>query len=258
MPTDIHPTAIIEPGAELDEGVTIGAYAYIGAKVKIAKGTEVMHHATVDGATTMGHDNEVHPYAYVGGKTHDLKYKGGCPGLMIGNGNVFREYTTVHCATTEEFNTIVGDNNLLLAYSHIAHECIVGNHLVMSSHAALGGHVQIGDRVNIGWGAGLHQFCRVGDYAMVGAASKVVQDVPPYMIADGSPAMVRTTNKVGLERAGFTAEDINLVRRVFKMFYKEGLNRGQAAEKLSAQISADSEIAKTFLAFVQGSERGLS
>jgi UDP-N-acetylglucosamine acyltransferase len=258
MATDIHSTAIIEPGAELDEGVTVGAYAYIGAKVKIGKGTEVMHHATVDGVTTMGEDNEVHPYAYVGGKTHDLKYKGGCPGLKVGSGNVFREFTTVHCATAEGTETVVGDHNLMLAYSHIAHECIVGNHLVMSSHAALGGHVQIGDRVNIGWGAGLHQFCRVGDYAMVGAASKVVQDVPPYMIADGSPAMVRTTNKVGLERAGFTSEDINLVRRVFKMFYKEGLNRRQASEKLNAAVSEENPIVTTFLAFVDGSERGLS
>jgi len=258
MPTDIHATAIIEPGAELEEGVLVGAYAYIGAQVKIAKGTVVMHHATVDGATTMGNDNEVHPYAYVGGKTHDLKYKGGCPGLSIGNRNVFREFTTVHCATIEDTFTIVGDHNLLLAYSHIGHECLVGNHLVMSSHAALGGHVQIGDRVNIGWGAGLHQFCRVGDYAMVGAASKVVQDVPPYMIADGSPAMVRTTNKIGLERAGFSPEDINLVRRVFKMFYKEGLNRRQAAEKLNAEIGENNELVKTFLAFVQASERGLS
>lgn len=258
MATDIHPTAIIESGAELDEGVIVGAYAYIGARVKIAKGTEVMHHATVDGATAMGENNEVHPYAYVGGKTHDLKFKGGFPGLKIGSANVFREFTTVHCATTEGADTIIGDNNSLLAYSHIAHECTVGNHLVMSSHSALGGHVEIGNQVNIGWGSGLHQFCRVGDYAMVGAASKVVQDVPPFMIADGSPAMVRTTNKVGLERAGFSAEDINLVRRVFKMFYKEGLNRRQAAEKLCAETSEDNQLVKTFLAFIQASERGLS
>ena len=164
----------------------------------------------------------------------------------------------MHCATTEGTETIVGDNNLILAYSHIAHECIVGNHLVMSSHAALGGHVEIGDYVNIAWGAGLHQFCRVGDHAMVGAASKVVQDVPPFMIADGNPAMVRTTNKIGLERAGFSPDDVNLARRVFKMFYKEGLNRRQATERLSVQMDADNEIVKKFLTFVQGSERGLS
>jgi UDP-N-acetylglucosamine acyltransferase len=258
MATQIHPTAIIEKGAELDDGVIVGAYAYIGPRVKIAKGTEVMHHATVDGATTMGEDNEVHPYAYVGGKTHDLKYKGGIPGLKIGSKNVFREFTTIHCATTEGTDTILGNNNLILSYSHVAHECIVGNHLVMSSHAALGGHVKVGDHVNVGWGSGLHQFCRVGDFSMVGAASKIVQDVPPYMIADGNPAIVRTTNKIGLERAGFSADDIALIRRVFKAFYKEGLNRRQAAEKLRSDVSMDHRIVQTFLVFVGDSERGLS
>jgi len=258
MSTDIHPTAIIEPGCELDEGVTVGAYAYIGPKVRIGKDSEVMHHATVDGATTMGQGNEVHPYAYVGGKTHDLKFKGGTPGLRIGDRNVFREFTTIHCATSEASETIVGHDNLVLAYSHIAHECVVGNHLVMSSHAALGGHVQIGDHVNVGWGAGVHQFCRVGNFGMVGAASKVVQDVPPFMIADGSPAMVRTTNKVGLERAGFSSEEIALARRVFKLFYKEGLNRRQATEQLCTIAAREHMIVETFLKFVGDSERGLS
>ena len=258
MATKIHPTAIIEPGAELDEGVIVGAYAYIGAKVKIANGTQVMHHATVDGATTMGADNEVHPYAYVGGKTHDMKFQGGIQQLMIGSGNVFREFATIHCATSEGFVTSLGDRNLILAYSHIAHECRVGNHLVMSSHSALGGHVEVADHVNIGWGAGVHQFCRIGDYAMVGATSKVVQDVPPYMISDGSPASVRTPNKVGLERAGFSKEEISLIRRIFKVFYKEGHNRMQAAEKLNEAGVASTAIATKFLAFLETSERGLS
>ena len=258
MAITIHPTAIIEDGAELDDGVTVGAYAYIGAHVKIGKGTEVMHHATVDGATSMGPGNEVHPYAYVGGKTHDLKYRGGVQGLEIGSSNVFREFTTVHCATAEGLVTRVGDHNLILSYSHIAHECIVGNHLVMSSHSALGGHVEVGDHVNIGWGVGLHQFCRIGDYAMAGAASKVVQDVPPFMIADGNPAMVRTTNKVGLERAGFASADISLVRRMFKLYYKEGLNRRQASEKLAADAECGNPLVKRFLAFAESSERGLS
>ena len=258
MVTDIHPTAVIEPGAELEAGVTIGAYAYIGAQVKIAKGTVVMHHATVDGATSMGVDNEVHPYAYVGGKTHDLKYKGGVQRLQIGSGNVFREFSTVHCATTEDQITILGDHNLVLSYSHIAHECVVGNHLIMSSHAALGGHVVVGDHVNVGWGAGVHQFCRLGDHAMVGAASKVVQDIPPYMISDGSPAAARTINKIGLERAGFSKEEISLARRVFKAFYKDGLNRSQALEKLKATEDLDSRVVKTFLDFTAHSQRGLS
>ena len=258
MATAIHPTAIIESGAELDDGVIVGAYAYIGSCVKIAKGTEVMHHATIDGVTTIGEDNEVHPYAYVGGKTHDKKFKGGLQRLQVGSGNVFREYVTVHCATSEELLTKVGNNNLILAYSHIAHECEVGNHLVMSSHAALGGHVIVGDHVNVGWGVGVHQFCRLGDYCMVGAASKAVQDVPPYMISDGNPATARTINKVGLERAGFSKDDISLARRVFKAFYKDGLNRTQAIECLRENEDIEHPVVKTFLQFTAGSQRGLS
>jgi UDP-N-acetylglucosamine acyltransferase len=258
MTTEIHPSAIIEHGAELDDDVSVGPFAYIGPHVQIGRGTEVMHHATVDGATTMGAHNEVHPYAYVGGKTHDMKYQGGVQGLTIGAGNIFREFSTIHCATSEAQITSLGNNNLILAYSHIAHECQVGNHLVMSSHSALGGHVEVGDRVNIGWGVGVHQFCRIGDYAMVGATSKVVQDVPPYMISDGSPSGVRTPNKVGLERAGFSKEDISLIRRIFKVFYKEGLNRRQATAKLEADGVGDAAIVIRFLAFLKASERGLS
>ena len=258
MATNVHPTAIIEQGAELDEDVTVEAYAYIGAHVSIAGGTTVMHHATVDGATVLGRDNEVHPYAYVGGKTHDLKYRGGIQRLQIGDRNVFREFTTIHCATAEEQITLIGNDNVVLSYSHVAHECVIGNHLVMSSHAALGGHVIVGDHVNIGWGAGIHQFCRMGDYSMAGAASKVVQDVPPYMISDGNPAVARMVNKVGLERAGFSNDEILLARRVFKAFYKEGLNRSQAFEKLRTSEDMENIIVKNFTDFVVASERGLS
>lgn len=254
----IHPTAIIETGAELDPGVEVGAYAYIGAKVRIGKGTRVLHHATVDGMTTLGMDNEVHPYAYVGGKTHDLKYRSGIHRLEVGSRNVFREFSTVHCATREDLMTRVGDDNVILAYSHIAHECIVGNYLVMSSHSALGGHVEVGDHVNIGWGVGIHQFCRIGDYAMAGACSKVVQDVPPFMIADGNPATVRLHNKVGLERAGFSTEDVGLIRRIFKIFYKEHLNKGQAIDRVQSEGLAERPLAQRFIAFVSASERGLA
>jgi len=258
MATSVHPTAIIEQGAELDENVTIGPYAFVGARVTIAGGTVVMHHATVDGVTSLGRDNEIHPYAYVGGKTHDLKYCGGEQRLKIGARNVFREYTTIHCATTDDQLTLIGNDNVILSYSHIAHECEVGNHLVMSSHAALGGHVIMGDHVNVGWGSGVHQFARVGDHSMIGATSKVVQDVPPYMITDGSPATARTVNKVGLERSGFSKEDISLIRRVFKIFYKEGLNRSQAIEKLKTTEDAKSIIVRNFIDFAAASERGWS
>ena len=255
--TKIHGTAIIESGAELDSDVEVGAYAYIGSRVKIAGGTRVMHHATVDGATTIGERNEVHPYAFVGGKTHDLKFRGGVHRLEIGSDNVFREFTTVHCATQDDMKTVVGSHNAILAYSHIAHECKVGDHLVMSSHSALGGHVQVDDHVNIGWGAGVHQFCRIGRYGMAGACSKIVQDVPPYMIADGNPAEVRMPNKVALERSGFSPDEVSLVRRIFKVFYKDGHNRTQAIECLKSDELASSQIVQQFIQFSKLSERGL-
>ena len=258
MQTQIHPTAIVNDGAELDEGVCVGAYAYIGSKVKILKGTEIMHHATVDGDTILGSNNEIHPYAYIGGKTHDKKYQGGLQRLMIGDNNVFREYVTVHCATAPNLQTKLGDNNLILSYSHVAHECTIGNHLIMSSHSALGGHVMVGNNVNVGWGAGIHQFCRLGDYSMIGAASKVVQDVPPYMISDGNPAATRTINKIGLERANFSKQEIALVRRIYKTFYKDGLNRSQAIDRLSKNESNKHSLFEEFLKFIAASERGLS
>jgi UDP-N-acetylglucosamine acyltransferase len=258
MATEVHPTAIIETGAELAEGVTVGPYAYIGAQVKLGANSTVLHHATVDGATHMGAQNEVHPYAYIGGKSHDKKFRGGVQRIEIGDHNIFREYVTVHCATAEDLLTRLGNHNLILAYSHVAHECQIGDHLIMSSHAALGGHVEVGDHANIGWGVGVHQFCRVGDHAMLGAASKVVQDVPPFLIADGNPAVCRTINKVGMERAGFDADAISRIRRVFKKFYREGLNNSQALEAVSVSEEAQDPHVTAFLGFVKGSERGLA
>lgn len=258
MSTLIHPTAIIEPGAELDSQVRVGACAYIGAKVKVGAGTHIHHHATVDGDTVLGCDNEIFSYAYIGAKTHDLKYRGGLPGLRIGDRNTFREYVSVHLATHEGDYTVLGNDNVLLAYSHIAHECQVGNHLVMSSHSALGGHVVVHDHANIGWGVGVHQFCRIGAYAMVGACSKLVQDVLPYMIADGNPAEIRTINKIGMERKGFDEAQIRLARMAYKTFYREGQNRSQAIELLATCEEKDTEIIQTVVNFARSSERGLA
>jgi UDP-N-acetylglucosamine acyltransferase len=256
--TSHHPTAIIEKGAQIDENVSIGAYAYIGANVKIAKGCIIHHHASVEGYTIMGEANEVFPYALIGGKTHDLKFKGGKPGLIIADHNVFREYTSIHPATDDGDFTRVGSNNTILAYSHIAHDCIVGNNLVMSSHSALGGHAVVGDHVNIGWGVGVHQFCSIGTYSMISACSKVVQDIPPFMLADGSPADVRTINKIGLERSGFSAKELELARKVFKIIYKEGHNKSQALEKLENHEFASDRIIKEVISFAQSSSRGLA
>ena len=260
MSTNIHPTAILHPGAELDEGVEIGPYAVIGGDVKIGAGTIIGHHATVDGHTEMGKDNQVFPYAYIGAKTHDLKYTGGNPGLKVGDRNTFREYVSIHAATNDGEFTVLGNDNNILAYSHVAHDCIVGDHLVMSSHAALGGHVVAGNHVTIGWGVGIHQFCRIGDLAMLSACSKVVQDVLPFMLVDGSPAEHRAVNKVGLERHGFTAANIDNVRAHFKTLFKDGLNKSQAMEKLQAVgANAEDPCLPRILAFAAAaSQRGIA
>ena len=256
MAQPIHPTAIVEPGAELAADVAIGAYAYVGAQAVIGTGTVLHHHANVEGRTTIGEACEIFPFACVGTKTHDLKFKGGDPGLIVGHRNVFREYVSVHGATKDGEFTRMGDDNVMLAYSHIAHDCIVGNFLVMSAQSALAGHVLVEDYVNIGWGTGVHQFCRLGAYAMLGGMSKIVQDVPPYVIADGIPAIARSINKVGLERHGFTLEQLNAVKQIFRLVYRAGHNRTQSLERLREHALSDTEEFKHFLAFADSSERG--
>ena len=255
----IHPTAIIESGAVLGDDVEVGAYAYIGGSVKIGKGTIIAHHATVDGNTVIGEYNQIFPYAYIGGKTHDLKYRGGNPGLIIGDRNVFREYTTAHLATRDGEYTVIGNDNNILAYSHIAHDCIVGNKIVMSSHAALGGHVVLEDYVVIGWGSGAHQFCRIGEYAMLSASSKLVKDLPPFLMADGSPAEVCAINKINMQRNGFSSEEIDIAYSAFKLIYKRRLSRTNAVEELSRKGYSQSRVAQSIIRFMHGeSERGIA
>ncbi|MDR1595388.1 MAG: acyl-ACP--UDP-N-acetylglucosamine O-acyltransferase [Puniceicoccales bacterium] len=257
MSATIHPTAIVEREAKLGDGVVVDAYAYIGRLVSLGNGTHVCHHSTIDGRTQIGDNNVIHPYAYVGAPTHDLKYVGGEPGLRIGNCNVFREYCTTHVATNAENETIIGDNNVFLAYAHVAHDCVVGNHVIMSSQAALGGHVTLCDFTNIGWGTGIHQFCRVGKYAMVGASSKATQDILPYMLANGIPARVRSPNFVNLQRHSFSEKQISQIKTIFKTFYLKGLNHTQAMEEM---VSEDifQEFRSEFLSFVGGSTRGFA
>jgi UDP-N-acetylglucosamine acyltransferase len=256
MAPAIHPTAIIEDGAKLAKGVTVGAYAFIGADVTLGEGCTIHHHATVEGLTQLGPNCEVFPYALIGGRTQDLKARPGKPGLRIGARNVFREYVSVHSGTQEGEWTILGDDNVLLAYSHIAHDCVIGNHVVISSHSAVAGHVHVGDHVNIAWSAGIHQFCRIGDYAMLAACSKCVQDVPPYMIADGNPAETKMVNTVGITRAGFSPDEISAAKNMYKLFYRDGLNTSQAIEK--AKVEGKNRIVDSFIAFAQATKRGLA
>ena len=258
MAASIHPTAIIEPGAELGADVQIGAYAFVGTGVQLGACTQLHHHASVEGRTTLGAKCELFPYACIGGKTQDLKYKGGRPGLRIGERNVFREYVTVHAATFDDEFTVIGSDNTILAYSHIAHDCIVGDHCVMSNGTMLAGHVIVEDHVIIGGYGGVHQFCRLGAYAMLSATAKLVQDLPPFFIADGTPAIVRAYNKVGLERNGHTPEQLDRVKQIFRILYRDGLNRTQALEKLAAHPEASSAEFQRVIAFAAKSTRGLT
>ncbi len=258
MPSQIHPSAIVDPSAQLGADVVVGPYAFVGPGVVLGAGTVLHHHAVVEGNTTLGSGNEVFPFACVGLKTQDLKYKGGNPGTRVGDRNVFREFCTVHAATYDGDFTRIGSDNTFLAYTHVAHDCVVGDDVVMSNNATLAGHVVMGSHVVMGGLSAVHQFCRIGDRAMIGGMSRISQDVPPFMIVEGSPAVVRAFNKVGLERAGFTEEQMDHVKTLFRIFFREGLNRTQALERiLATEIAGASEVA-AFIAFAQASERGLT
>ncbi len=258
MAAQIHPTAVVEPGAQLGAGVEIGALAYIGANVVLGEGTRVHHHGTVEGDTVLGAGCEVFPYACIGGKTQDLKYRGGRPGVRIGERNVFREYVTVHAATNDGEYTRIGSHNNFLASTHVAHDCVVGSHIIMSNGAVLAGHVTVEDNVIIGGYGGVHQFCRLGRHAMLSAMGKLVHDLPPFFIADGIPAVVRTFNKVGLERHGFDATQMERVKQIFRILYRDGNNRTQALEKLAAHPEVQTAEFAAVLAFAKTSQRGIA
>ncbi|HWA84876.1 MAG TPA: acyl-ACP--UDP-N-acetylglucosamine O-acyltransferase [Opitutus sp.] len=253
----IHSTAVVEPGAQLGGDVEIGAHAFVGAGVTLGAGTRVHHHGCVEGDTQMGAACEVFPFACIGGKTQDLKFTGGRPRLRVGDRNVFREYVSVHAATKDGEFTTIGSDNTILAYCHIAHDCTLGNGIVMSNYAGLAGHVTVEDHVVFGAFGAVHQFCRIGAFAMVGGTAKLVQDAPPFMIIDGSPAAARAINKINLERHGFTSEQIDRVKQIYRTLYREGLNRTQALEKIVAHPQAASAEFQRMIAFAKGSERGL-
>lgn len=258
IPTKIHPTAIVEAGAELGAGVEVGAFVFLGASVRLGAGTRVHHHASVEGDTVLGKNCEVFPYACLGAKTQDLKFAGGRPGVRIGDRNVFREYVTVHAATKDGEFTRLGDDNTILAYSHVAHDCVLGNDIVMSNGVQLAGHVTVEDCAVIGGYGGVHQFCRIGAYAMLSATAKLVQDLPPFFIADGTPAVVRAYNKVGLERRGFSVEQLDRVRQIYRLLFRDGLNRTQALDKLREHPLAATKEFQRVLDFAAKSERGLA
>ncbi len=258
MSARIHPSAVVESGAELGDDVEIGPFAYVGSEVWLGEGTRLHHHASVEGNTVLGAGCEVFPHACIGGKTQDLKFRGGRPGLRVGARNVFREYVTVHAATNDGDFTVLGSDNTILAYSHIAHDCVLGSHIVISNAVSMAGHVTVEDHVVIGGAAGIHQFCRIGAYAMLSAMAKLVHDLPPFFIADGTPAEVRAINKVGLERNGLGPAQIERVKHIFRILYRDRLNRSQALAKLAAHAEAATPEFQRVIAFSDASKRGLA
>ena len=255
--SSLHPTAIIDPKAVLGANVQIGPYAVIGAGVELGDGCRVGHHATIEGPSRIGPRNEFFPYAAIGFKTQDLKYKGEPTCLEIGEDNVFREFSTVHRGTGVGDKTIIGNGNLFLAYSHIAHNCVVGNHTIFSNNATLAGHVVVGDHAVISGLSAVHQFCRIGAHAIIGGCAKIVQDVPPYLIADGNPANLRGVNHIGLERRGFTEADIKALRRVYRILAEKTLNFSQAVEKIEASEDAAHPHVQVLVDFFKTTQRGV-
>src|SRR5215471_18605875 len=220
----VHPTAVVHPKARLGDGCEIGPYCVVGEHVVLGARCRLHSHVVIEGHTTLGVENEIFPFASIGHKTQDLKWKGGITLLKIGDRNTFRECVTVNCATADGESTVIGSNNHILAYSHVAHNCTLGNHIIMSNVATLAGHVTVGDYAVVGGVAAVHQFCRIVKMSIIGGCSKVVQDVPPFMMADGNPAETRTINKVGLERHGTADTAQAAVRQAYKILFRDGLS----------------------------------
>ena len=255
--TEIHSSAVIHPQAQIGEGCQIGPYCVIGENVVIGNNCRLHSHVVVDGHTVLGHDNEIFPFASIGLKTQDLKWKGGVTRTQIGNSNTFREYVTVHSATGDGETTVVGSGNHILACCHIAHNVALGNHIIMSNVGTLAGHVTVEDHAVIGGLAAVHQFCRIGKMAIIGGCSKVVQDVPPFMLADGNPAETRTVNKVGLERNGVAEEAQSALRQAYKILFRGGLTISNALVKIESDLPSSPEL-RHLIQFVRSSERGIS
>lgn len=253
----IHPTAVVDPHAELAGDVEIGPYVVIGANVKIAEGAKIQSHAVIDGFTTMGRGNVVFPFATVGTIPQDLKYRGEPSELIIGDNNTIREFASLNPGTVGGgMITRVGSQNLLMMYCHIAHDCIVGNRNVIANGATLGGHVVIEDDVIVGGLVGIHQFVRIGSGAILGAGSMVSKDVPPFCNATGDRAKLHGLNVEGMKRRGFENAKIEAIRKAYRIVFRSKLKTADALEKIRRELPALQEL-EQFISFIAASERGI-
>ena len=255
----IHPTAIIDPSAQIAEGVTIGAYSIIGADVIIGEGCEIAPHVVIKGHTTIGKHNRIFQFATVGEDCQDKKYKGEQTFLEIGDHNTIRENCTIHRGTVQDnCLTRIGNNNLLMVNTHIAHDCIVGNDCIFANNAGLAGHVKVGDSVIIGGNTGVHQFCQIGSYAMTGGASLVLKDIPAFVMVFGNPAQAMGMNFEGMRRRGWTSETIGLLKRAYKIVYRQGLTLEVAIAQLEQDILPICPEVAVFIDTLKASTRGIT
>jgi UDP-N-acetylglucosamine acyltransferase len=235
MARDIHPTALVDPQAELADAVTVGPYAIIGPLAQIGAGTRIGSHAVIEGRTTLGQNNRIYSFVSLGAPPQDKKYAGEDTRLVIGNGNTIREFTTINTGTVQDAGiTRVGDDNWIMAYVHIAHDCQLGSHIIMANLAQLAGHVHLGDWVFLGGMTGVHQFVRVGAHAMTAGHTHLAQDIPPFVTAGGHPAQAQGLNAEGLRRRGFGPDRIARIKQMYRLLYRQGLT----LEAARAQIGA--------------------
>lgn len=260
----IHASAVVDGKAEIAGDVEIGPFSVIGPNVKLGAGTKIGSHCVIEGYTTIGKENSFAHYAAIGGPPQDMKYRGEPTQLIIGDRNTVREFTTIHTGTTQDEGiTRIGNDNWIMAYVHIAHDCQIGNHTIFSSNAQIAGHVQVQDWAIMGGMSGVHQFVRIGQHAMLGGASALVQDIPPFVIAAGDKASPHGINVEGLKRRGFSSETISALRQAYKVLYKDGLSFEEAKVALQQLVTthaADLDTAEKltqFLDFINASTRGI-
>jgi len=253
----IHPTAIVDKKAELAGSVEVGPYAFIGPDVKIGDGTVVGAHAVIDGYTSIGRNNRIFTGAVIGSITQDLKFKCERSFVKIGDGNIIREYVTVNMGTDRDSSTVVGNNVLLMAYSHVAHDCIVKDGAILANCVALAGYVTIEEKAVIGGLSGVHQFVRIGRLAIIGGCSKATQDVVPFSNCDGHPLKIYGLNTVGLDRAGVTKQSKSNLKKAFKILFNSGLGTSSALKQIKAEVPKCPEIDE-LVKFIEASERGIT
>lgn len=258
----IHPTAVIDPAAELAATVSVGPYAVIGAGVQVGEGTRIGAHVVLEGPLRIGRDNHIHAHAVLGGAPQDMKYRGEPTALEIGDRNTIREFCTFNRGTVQDGGvTLIGDDNWIMAYVHIAHDVQLGRHCILANNATLAGHVHVGDWVIVGGLTGVHQFCHIGAHAMAGFQSHVSQDVPPYMMVSGNPLGVHGFNAEGLRRRGFSRERIALVKQMHRLLYRDGLTLEAAKASIEALKGGvdggDADVA-LLLDFLAASTRGIA